>query len=196
FEYRVVVVVEEVPSAVVAVAEGPHQERRHLTPRDEVVGAEQVVGGWVAAAGDACGAEAVDVSFEDVAVVVVEEVASAVVAVAEGPHQERRHLASADTVLGAELRVGRWVAAPCDPLLGQPADVVFEHIRRVDVREVVGALARRWRGGSSRTFYVDDVEVGATVVAWIEAFLGVKDDEPAVTRDRCLVAEAPAAPDR
>src|SRR5690606_13009340 len=109
-----------------AVAQRPVQERRHLSAGDVVVGAEVGVVGWVAAAGDAGCGEAVDVAFEDRVVVVVEEVAAAVVGVTQRPHQEGCHLSAGHVVVGAEVGVVGWVAAAGDAGCGEAVDVAFE----------------------------------------------------------------------
>src|SRR5690606_11008913 len=62
--------------------------------------------------------------------------------VAESLH-ERRHLTPCHRIIGAELGVRGRVAPSSDPLVGQPRDVVVEHVVRRYVDEAMAADGRR-----------------------------------------------------
>lgn len=78
-------------------AQGTSQERCHLLPAHNVVGTEPVIGGRVAAAGDAGPRQSADGRFEEVAVV-VDKVIRAWPEI-EKPHEEGCHLASRDPLV-------------------------------------------------------------------------------------------------
>jgi hypothetical protein len=82
------------------LAKSTVKEGGHLSPGHEGVGAEAVVRRGVAALGDSRRGQPVDVSLKDGRVVIVETILIPTIGVAEGPHQERRHLATGHIVVG------------------------------------------------------------------------------------------------
>src|SRR5680860_1377014 len=94
FEYRIVVVDEEVAASVIRQIERAYEERGHLPSGHWVVGAETVVDRRIATSGNSGGAETVDVAFEYRIVVVDEEVAASVIRQIERAYEERGHLPS------------------------------------------------------------------------------------------------------
>ena len=113
-------------------AKGPGQERGHLGPRNDAIGA---VAQRVAAAarGDARGRQCVDALGVDTLADVVEARRPSLSEL-ERPLEERRHLGPGDIVVGT---VPCWLAAAArgDFELEQPLDVTGPPLFFVDVRE-------------------------------------------------------------
>src|SRR5690606_36174491 len=117
---------------------GASEETRHLRSGDVVVRTETVVRRGVAAAGDTCRSERIDILFEDRAVVVVEAIGLGG-AVAVGSRQERGHLTSRNGAVRAEPVVVGRVTAAGDPGGSQGIDVGLED-RVLVVGEAVWAV--------------------------------------------------------
>src|SRR5690606_40174288 len=138
------VVADVVAAAWVGVGEGGDVDSFPTRRSSDLVGAEAVVLGWVASAGDVGCSESVDVALEDAAVVVGEVVAAAWVGGAEGAAAEGGPRDSGDEVVGAEAVVLGWVASAGDVGCSESVDVALE-----DAAVVVGeVVAAAWVGGA------------------------------------------------
>ncbi len=115
---------------------GTGQEACHLVTAHRPRRTEHIVGRRIAAKGDRGGCQPIDVAGKYRGIVVTEVVASSVVGVAIGSHQEGSHLLAGDRCIRTELIVMRRVAALGNTRGSQTVDVVFEHSAGV-IGEVV-----------------------------------------------------------
>ena len=110
-----------------ALSECSFDEGGHLSTGDEIVGTVPVVGRRIAALGHSSSCQLVDVVLEGVAVIIDEQVTTTVVGVTQSPHQESRHLASRDEIVGTVPVVGRRIASFGDPLSCDPLDIELKN---------------------------------------------------------------------
>src|SRR5690606_12983503 len=122
--------------------QGPGEEGRHLGPDQGPLGTELIVGGRIAAGGDAGGGDRLDVALEDRVVVVTEGIGGAGPVLHEGTVQEGGHLTPGDGVLGSKGAVGPTLG---DPGLGEGVDVGLER-RTIVIGEGVGVAGRQAQG--------------------------------------------------